>query len=361
LEWHDAAGVRELASAWRELFRAVGPSAPFLSWEWHEAWVQTHSRVGHPWLLAEYFDDGRLAGLAAFRLRHRHGLSRLEPLAADSGMDEFDLLLHPEADNDLPSRLLDVFLHNRHWQVARWEAVRHAGALHRGLKRHAAEHGIALTEEEGDVLPLLQLPDSFEILLAQRSANFRSEVRRRRRGLSQGVATTVVQCLETAAELQAALPLLYTLHNRRRRQKGQRGIFERAPLRAFHSCLAGLLAPNGQVRLYVLRTDQQPIAALYGFAFQRRFSYFQSGMEPTWSHRSPGTVLLASVLEDCIRRGEREFDFLRGSETYKSRWTTVSRRGINLGLAHGLIGHTYHRLRCWVRHPRTPLVQEATS
>jgi len=361
LECRDLAGLQALGAAWRDLFRAARPPAPFLSWEWHAAWVKTHPRAGRPWLVGEYFDDGRLAGLAAFRSSRGYGVTRLEPLAAGSGTDEFDLLLHPEADADLPARLLDEYWHSRRWQLAHWEAVRRDGALRRDLQQRAAEHNIALREDEGDALPLLRLPDSMETLLAQRSANFRAEIRRRRRHLEQGVVGVSVQCLETPEELHAALPVLFALHNRRRRQKRQRGIFERTALCGFHTTLAALLAPLGHVRLYVLYVKEQPIAALYGFAFQQRFSYFQSGLEPAWSHRSPGTVLLACVLEDCIRRGEREFDFLRGSEAYKSRWTQESRRDVDLHMARGLIGHSLERLRHWARGQRPRLVPEAGS
>ena len=72
-------------------------------------------------------------------------------------------------------------------------------------------------------------------------------------------------------------------------------------------------------------------------------------------------MLLTCVLEDCIRRGEREFDFLRGSEAYKSRWTQESRRDVDLHMARGLIGHSLERLRHWARGQRPRLVPEAGS
>jgi CelD/BcsL family acetyltransferase involved in cellulose biosynthesis len=39
-----------------------------------------------------------------------------------------------------------------------------------------------------------------------------------------------------------------------------------------------------------------------------------------------GDLLLSQCMEEGIRRGCREFDFLRGAEPYKYRWTDTERR-----------------------------------
>ena len=44
---------------------------------------------------------------------------------------------------------------------------------------------------------------------------------------------------------------------------------------------------------------------------------------------SPGSLILAYTIEQAILEGVREFDFLRGTEAYKSDWgarTQVSSR-----------------------------------
>ncbi len=44
---------------------------------------------------------------------------------------------------------------------------------------------------------------------------------------------------------------------------------------------------------------------------------YNSGFDPQVREASPGLVLIAHCIEDAIRLGLREYDFLRGRERYK--------------------------------------------
>jgi CelD/BcsL family acetyltransferase involved in cellulose biosynthesis len=85
------------------------------------------------------------------------------------------------------------------------------------------------------------------------------------------------------------------------------------------------MGPAGGPRLHLLEVQGRPVAALYGFSLGRRFLYFQSGMDPHWAHHSVGLIMMGCVIEQSIKDGHREFDFLRGDEAYKYQWATGSR------------------------------------
>ena len=48
------------------------------------------------------------------------------------------------------------------------------------------------------------------------------------------------------------------------------------------------------------------------------------GADPAYSRFGVGTLFISSVIEWAIRKGYREFDFLRGDEPYKQLWATGS-------------------------------------
>jgi CelD/BcsL family acetyltransferase involved in cellulose biosynthesis len=107
------------------------------------------------------------------------------------------------------------------------------------------------------------------------------------------------------------------------------------------------LAGRGEARVYLLRTAKEVIAGLYGFQAEGeggRFLYYQSGFDQKFAEHSPGTVLLSGVMEDCIRRGMRQFEFLRGEEGYKARWTQLRRPTVNLMASRGA-GRGWMQLR----------------
>ncbi len=79
-----------------------------------------------------------------------------------------------------------------------------------------------------------------------------------------------------------------------------------------------------------MRLGEQPLASVYGIVDRGRFIYFQSGYDPEWRNKSVGLVLIGETFKDAIESGLHEYDFLRGTETYKSDWTTLERRTFGL-------------------------------
>ncbi|HVA63810.1 MAG TPA: GNAT family N-acetyltransferase [Terriglobales bacterium] len=333
---------------WKRLQREARPANPFLSWEWQSAWAACHPAGARPLVVAETFPDGTLAGLVALQRVRRRGLAQVEFLGQGSGGDELDCLLHPAAPAAVGSRLLAAALARGRWSVLRLQSARRGGAL------AAAVAGGRGREEAGEWLPSLALPASFEQLLGAHSANFRAEVRRRRRAWARRAPLAALECATTPSAVAAALEQVFRLHNQRRAQRRGRGIFESPALRAFHLRAATQLAAASATRIYLLRTPTAVLAALYGFEAGDRFLYFQSGFDPAWSDASPGTVLLSLVIEDCIARGLRHFEFLRGEERYKGRWTTERRQSATLLLGRGPLGRGYLRLRQWRARWRAP-------
>jgi CelD/BcsL family acetyltransferase involved in cellulose biosynthesis len=242
------------------------------------------------------------------------------------------------------------------------ESAHAQGALAEVAREPGRRWGLAI--EAGEALPTLRLPrtanarEGFEALLAQHSPNFRQEVRRRRRRWARALPQAWLECAATPAAVAAALPHLFRLHNWRRARMNSAGIFLSPRLQWFHLRVAPQLAARGAARVYLWRTPGAVVAALYGLEAgppgARRFLYFQSGLDPELGHLSPGTILLSSVIEDCIARGLQRFEFLRGDESYKRRWTTEQSHSLTLRGARGAAGRAYAWLRRRAGHAGVP-------
>ena len=110
---------------------------------------------------------------------------------------------------------------------------------------------------------------------------------------------------------------------------GSQGI-KGAGVEAFHRDATGLLAERGRVRMYTMKVAGQAVASVYGILHQGRFIYFQSGYDPAWRSKSAGLVLVGETFMDAFAAGLTEYDFLRGTETYKSDWTSQQRKTVAL-------------------------------
>src|SRR5207248_1190803 len=70
-----------------------------------------------------------------------------------------------------------------------------------------------------------------------------------------------------------------------------------------------------------LRTAARRVAAaLYSLVGHGRWCCYLSAFETGLEDLSPGALLLRAVIEQAIREGYREVDFLRGREPYKYVW-----------------------------------------
>jgi len=79
------------------------------------------------------------------------------------------------------------------------------------------------------------------------------------------------------------------------------------------------------------------------FHFQQSVLYYQAGWAPEspLAQHSPAVVLMAHSIRDAIAEGRRYYEFLRGDEAYKSRWTKTYRKTATVLLSGGMMAKQY--------------------
>jgi CelD/BcsL family acetyltransferase involved in cellulose biosynthesis len=159
--------------------------------------------------------------------------------------------------------------------------------------------------------PVLRAPD-WRTFLANRSANFRQQLRRRERtlGLRHRLCTDPTR-------LRADLDTLFRLHAAR---WGRPGSFA-GRLATFHRAFAAKALRRGWLRLWIAELDERPVAAWYGFRYGGAEWYYQAGRDPRVA--SAGFVLLAHTIRAALDDGIGEYRLLRGDEPYKLRFATA--------------------------------------
>jgi CelD/BcsL family acetyltransferase involved in cellulose biosynthesis len=173
-----------------------------------------------------------------------------------------------------------------------------------------------LQREASPVLSINGL--SWEDFLASKSSNFRQQARRRERKLAREHELRF-RLSEDPARLDADLAVLFRLHGERWGERGSGALGERRA--AFHRDFARLALERGWLRLWLLELDGRPAAAWYGLRFAGRELYYQAGRDPAYEREAVGFVLLAHTVREAMNDGMREYDFLRGGEEYKDRFT----------------------------------------
>jgi CelD/BcsL family acetyltransferase involved in cellulose biosynthesis len=159
--------------------------------------------------------------------------------------------------------------------------------------------------------------ESWDEFLRERGRNFRQQVRRFPRKLSE-LGTVSYRLATDPERLPRDLDILFHLH-RQRWGNDATAFLLAAP---FHRDFAAQALQQGWLRLWFLEIDGKPVAALYGFRFAGAESAYQSGRDPALGQQPVGFVLLAHAVRDALTDGMYEFRLLRGGAPYKERFAT---------------------------------------
>lgn len=193
--------------------------------------------------------------------------------------------------------------------------------------------GGRLLNSEGS--PTIKLSGrSWDDYLADRSRNFRGQVRARERKVMK-LPSARFRAVSEPEELPKALDDLFRLHRATWTSATE---FSRAE--PFHRAFAKVAQERGWLRLWVLEVEGATVATWYGFRFGSAVSFYQQGRDARWQRRSVGSVLLGRTIRAAMDEGAAEYRLLRGDESYKARWAdddpglaTIGRAGSALGAA----------------------------
>jgi CelD/BcsL family acetyltransferase involved in cellulose biosynthesis len=311
----DVTSFHRLRDEWTDLLSAGGSWNPFLSWEWMWAWW-THLRQNAALHILTVRHGDRLIALAPL-MAVRRGLSvpaRLEFIGTGAaGADYLDIIIrkgHETAAIDALSRHLGEQQLSLHLDNLPPRA--HAAAL--------TLTGWTAIEGSPDVCPYIDLTArTWESYLASLGSSHRANFRRRLRGLEADFQVSFA-LVESHADRRRVTEALFHFHDQRWNDCGGSTAFSTTPLRAFHQDLTRAALEGAWLRMYALSLNGEIAAAMYGFARDRRFYFYQHGFDVAYSHYSLGLVLMGLTIRAAIADRMDEFDMLYGHEPYKKLW-----------------------------------------
>ena len=324
----DPRSFESLKEEWNELLRASRSESLFLTWEWLWTWWK-HLSDGRRLRLLTVRCGRELIAIAPLAVRPPR-VRRLLPFRAVEflgsgliGSDYLDVIIRGGKEQGACHALADFLQHEKLMleltQLERRSCV--AETLAAELKRR----GWRLSETKTEVCPFINLSGhSWQSYLATLGPEHRYNFLRRLKNLMKQFEVRFEQ-VHTEEQRREALDLLIALHNLRWRNRGSSEAFCTADLVSFHDELSRLALERGWLRLFVLRLDGKPAAALYGFSYHRIFYYFQAGFDPSFGKLSVGLVTMGLAIKSAIEEGAEGYDLLHGDEPYKFHWARAAR------------------------------------
>ena len=336
--YENLADIESLRPHWDQLLSEFRGATTFSSWEWLAPWWRAFGEGRQLLVLAFLDESSRLVGLAPLCVEKR----KVAPLVhlkvvgfwgdGSGDSDNLDFPVRAGYEDEVAGTLLDYLeKESRRWDYCELNTLPEDSAVGNCLSRQLRHRSwVSYRHQQGG--SAVELPETWEAYLLQLSAKERGKVGYRRKVLEKKYQTRFYKC-DNQAELGVCLETMFGLHQKRWSSAGEPGSFTSAPRCRFYSEMAALLLARGRLEFWFLDLDGKPVAAQFGFCFDRIFFSLQEGYDPLYSRDSVGYVLRAHVIRELIAAGVRRYDFLAGESASKARWDAGVTQYVSLHFA----------------------------
>ena len=126
-------------------------------------------------------------------------------------------------------------------------------------------------------------------------------------------------------------PQLLHVYEKRWENKNLSVSFVGEKSRDFYKKVTVDFAHDGRLHLLTLELDRKVIAFTLSAIMGSRFTWLITAFDPAFTKFFAGKLVLTQLLEDVFQRAAfKEFDFTRGDEPYKFKWTDRQRWNLRI-------------------------------
>ena len=193
------------------------------------------------------------------------------------------------------------------------------------------------------------VPKSYEAFLKSLNYKQRGSVNNTMNKIKKNFSADLID-YSSPSMYAEGLRFLIELNKKRWASVGLCGAFPNENVCNFHFDIAQSFAKKGILGLYILKFNGKPVSGSYGFRYQSKYYAYLNGFDPEYSKFGVGSVLVPYLVDEFVKEGLTEFDFLRGDENYKLRWNGIprwnyqailGRQGILVGIQRRIIERVF--------------------
>jgi hypothetical protein len=312
-----------LQEPWNELLSRSHAPKIFFSWEWFHLWLKHfwHGEDFHSLLAKDGL--GGLVGIVPLIVNQNPDGVAAQFIGDPNTWDYRDMII----DQTLIEPVLVFLLSYLKEKVKGDGNIELSGLSEHSLTKRcivkpAENLGFQVQLLPEDTCPILSLPATWEAYLRLLKKKDKHELERKTRKINREAQVALYKVKDTD-KIRKEMEDFFTLHRASRQEKA--GFMDDEMVSYFLS-IADLFIQQGRLNLSFLTANGKKIAVILGFEYLDTLYVYNSGYEPHYSSWSPGIVLMGMILQDCIQRGIKIVDFLRGNEPYKYKLGEVDNR-----------------------------------
>jgi CelD/BcsL family acetyltransferase involved in cellulose biosynthesis len=326
---HLIQNVETLIGSTAEWSKLAG-SFPFFGPEWLLTWLQRNTEDVDPAVLVAVDNSGHWLGMAPFCVDKRpvRFFRRLRFLGSgDTCSDYMGLISPPESSRAFAESVGDWLFENIHPQgpVGQIDRIELEGVESVDSDANYFDQVMEALGFKIESIPIegcwaVDLPSSWEELNASFSKSMRRKTKKAVKQLADPQTDTWTSRNHCFEELWQ---VFIDLHQKRRAMLGQPGCFANSRFEAFLKDATEQLFVDHRAEIIQIDYQNRPLASVLMLHDHATSYLYQSGMEPDLASLNPGYQLVIAAIQNSMQHGITRFDFLRGDEPYKARWSTT--------------------------------------
>lgn len=328
----------KLERVWNELLSQSPANNYFLTWEWLWNWWQVFARTDDELSIFVLEKGDKVAAIAPFYVRKKllrgiYPVRRMMFLGTqeeddgDVGSDYMDIICGEGEERGCIGNIFEFISKRNLCDEIYLSKINSASGTFDLLQKESDKHNFLKIIVNDFVSPYIKLPSKWDDYINSLSASMRHKIRKERRKLQKS-GNVVIKKVDDKSDLIKGFDELVRLHRKRWEAKGMRGAFSNEKFISFHKRLIPSMMDKKQLELVFLSEDNGNKAVLYNIIYNNKIYFYQSGREINENKTAYGYLLHSYCIEDAIRQGLGEYDFLPkgGADDYKDRFSTSSRR-----------------------------------
>ncbi|MEM9413043.1 MAG: GNAT family N-acetyltransferase, partial [Planctomycetota bacterium] len=309
----------------REQWNDVAGNKPFQSWEWCFNWIRQIDFSSQPFVLVETDENGQWKSIAPMaRCKTKFGENKIYVMGSGKICTDYTGLITNDVNSF--SKKIANWLAERNEndsenriEIIEFEGVESQSEQFVAIRKALQNAGFVLHDMPLESCWKITLPGSWDEL----NQSFSKKHRRKTKKAIQRLADTDVQIRSALQnDFESTWDSFVDLHQQRRNNVGDSGCFVNSDFSRFLKSSVTKLANRGLANIFQIELRGKPIASTLFFHDRKNLLMYQTGFDPNVSTLEPGYLLIVATLKFAIENNFETFDFLRGDEPYKARWSS---------------------------------------
>jgi len=180
------------------------------------------------------------------------------------------------------------------------------------------------------VSPYLPVEGGWQEFLYSKSSNFRYTLKRREKRLQKdGLKLDIRFISSDMLDQQIINDMAIIEANSWKSEAGTTKMQNDSDIAFYRDFLQGF-AQNNWLNIWMGYLNDKPVAYLINFDYDNKIWFYNGAYDNTANQYSIGSILTHYAVKDAFMRNKREYDFLRGEESYKSHWASKNRESYQI-------------------------------